>query len=325
MTPGVVILGLFAGGLLFSAFFSGSETGFYRASRLRMVLDARGGDWIARGLVWLANNPVLFVATTLIGNNLANYLISRSVVMASERVFTAGGVLVDVAASVVVSPFIFLYGELVPKYLFFHAPNRLLRAAGPLFLLCVLLFLPVVSVMWLFNRLLQYLVGEPPERTRLTLARNELQRMMDEGHAAGILFRAQRQLIHGMFALGNQPLTRFAVPVARLPVVRRHAPRNEMLRAARRFRASTVLLADGLMRDPGAYVRVADLYLSGDQGPAVILPLMAINFRETPIGALHRLQNENQSLARVVDDYGRTLGVLNDQTLVEQLLARSGT
>ncbi|HAY81283.1 MAG TPA: hemolysin protein, partial [Planctomycetaceae bacterium] len=34
---------LFLGGLLLSAFFSGSETGFYRVTRVRLVIDGIGG------------------------------------------------------------------------------------------------------------------------------------------------------------------------------------------------------------------------------------------------------------------------------------------
>ena len=65
---------IFLTGLLLSAFFSGAETGFYRVTRVRLLLDGLAGDPIARGLLWLTNNPALFVATALVGNNLANYL-----------------------------------------------------------------------------------------------------------------------------------------------------------------------------------------------------------------------------------------------------------
>ena len=60
-------------GMLLSAYFSGTETGFYRASRVRLLLDGLDGDLISRLLLMLTNNPTMFVATTLIGNNLANW------------------------------------------------------------------------------------------------------------------------------------------------------------------------------------------------------------------------------------------------------------
>ena len=40
---------LFLLGLLLSAFFSGSETGLYRVSRTRLVLDGLSGSHAARG------------------------------------------------------------------------------------------------------------------------------------------------------------------------------------------------------------------------------------------------------------------------------------
>ena len=82
MIWGILILLLL--GLLLSAFFSGSETGFYRVTRVRLVLDGRDGDFISRRLLWLTNNPSVFVATTLVGNNLANYLTSFAIVLASQ-------------------------------------------------------------------------------------------------------------------------------------------------------------------------------------------------------------------------------------------------
>ena len=42
---------LFIIGLSLSAFFSGSETGFYRVTRWRLVLESREGDAVARGLL----------------------------------------------------------------------------------------------------------------------------------------------------------------------------------------------------------------------------------------------------------------------------------
>ena len=81
---------LFLVGLFLSAFFSGTETGLYRVSRTRLVLDGLSGSRAARGIVWLLNHPAIFVATALVGNNLANYLTSLAVVMAGAAWFGSG-------------------------------------------------------------------------------------------------------------------------------------------------------------------------------------------------------------------------------------------
>ena len=75
------------GGAWPSAFFSGTETGFYRVAKVRLVMDAKSGGWVSKALLWIANHTSLIVATVLIGNNLANYLISLSLVLLSSRCF----------------------------------------------------------------------------------------------------------------------------------------------------------------------------------------------------------------------------------------------
>lgn len=73
-------------GVFLSAFFSGMETGFYRASRVRVVMAGLEGDRISQSLLKLINNPTWFVATALIGNNVANYLTSLSLVLLTAAI-----------------------------------------------------------------------------------------------------------------------------------------------------------------------------------------------------------------------------------------------
>jgi putative hemolysin len=118
-------------GLALSAFFSGSETGFYRVTRVRLVIDAVDGDRISRGLLALTNFPALFVATTMVGNNLANYMVSLGVVLLTKELTSSHADATELVATILFSPLVFVYGELLPKYLFYNAPNLLLRRCAP--------------------------------------------------------------------------------------------------------------------------------------------------------------------------------------------------
>ena len=100
---------LLISGVYLSAFFSGTETGFYRISRIRLALDAQVGDQRSRQLNWLVSHPSLFVATTLVGNNVANYLTSFSMVYLSHGLSVGHPVLI---ATIVLTPLGFVFGEL---------------------------------------------------------------------------------------------------------------------------------------------------------------------------------------------------------------------
>lgn len=113
-----------------SAFFSGCETGFFRATRVRLQVDAMSGDEIARGLIWLTNNAAVFVATTLVGNNFVNYLTSLAAVLGAAVVWPAHAELLVTLTPIALSPVGFVYGELLPKNLFFQAPRGKVGAGG---------------------------------------------------------------------------------------------------------------------------------------------------------------------------------------------------
>ncbi len=325
----IEILALAAVGLFLSAFFSGSETGFYRATRLRLVLDALGGDLIARGLLWLINRPSMFIATTLVGNNLANFLTSLAIVHGTAELLRAWGSLepaggnvlaAELIAPLVLAPVLFVYGELLPKNLFLQAPNRLLRRGGPLFLVFVVLFFPLTALLWALNKVLERIAGHSPEQVRLTLVGRELQRAFDEGHEAGILHPAQRGLAREIFAVAEEPVERLITPLGQLPRARSDMTKRQVLRLARRFRIAEVPVerVDESAELIG-YLRVIDLGLNPGDDVGPLRRLLAIPQATPHVAALMQLESADETLARVVDADGRTLGIITADQLREPL------
>jgi len=309
-------------GLVLSALFSGSETGFYRATRLRLVLDTIAGDRVSRGLLWLVNRPALFVATALVGNNMANYLVSLGVVIGAQQLVVGKGHAVELIAPLVLSPFLFVYGELLPKNLFLQAPNRLLRRAGPLLLGFTVLFLPLSALLWGLNRLLAAMIAEPPERVRRTLARRELRRVVVEGHEAGILRPVQVALADGILAAAGRPVRSLAVPLAQVPRARADMTRQQVLTLARRYRIALVCIeSPEKTGELAGYVRVIDLGLRGGETVEPCRPLLEIPASSTLLAALMQMQSRGESIARVVDEQGTTAGIVTAQSLREALLS----
>ena len=198
-------------GIFLSGFFSGSETGFYRASRVRIVIASLDGDRMSKALVKLINNPALFVATTLIGNNVANYVTSLAIVLMAREIQVSS--LGEMLAPILLSPLLFVYGELLPKNLFYQAPNFLLRLAAPLFLIFAIVFAPVAAVLWAMSWVLGWLLGQSPKKIRLTLARKELQEVFEEGLEAGILHPTQRHLAQSFFLVAARPVGEYCQPL----------------------------------------------------------------------------------------------------------------
>ena len=313
----LVILMLGGVGLFLSAFFSGSEIGFYRATRSRLVLEALDGDWIARQLLRLVNHPSWFVATTLVGNNVANYMTSLAIVMAVQN-WIGGGHISELLAPLILAPFLFVYGELLPKHLYLSAPNRLLRRGAGLFFFFLVLFAPVSLALWAFNRMLAKLVGESPEKIRLRLARRELQRLLEEGREAGILYASQQELAHAFFSKEKVTAERLAVPLRDMPRARVDMNADEVLRLAQRYRLPALPVENHGGRIDGC-ISLIDLSVLNRPWRDLVQPLPTVPSDSPLISVLAHIRNAHTELIGVVDEKGNPTGVVTMDRLRKHL------
>jgi putative hemolysin len=314
-------LALFVVALAMNSFFSGTETGFFRLSRLRLVMEAIGGDRMARTLLWFVNQPSVFVATALVGNNLANDLTSLSVVMATKEIWPGGGTLAAILPPLLITPLMFICGDLLPKNIFFNAPNRLMRRCTPLVVVSAVLFAPVTFVLWLLSLVLQLFTSEAPQELRLSLARRELNAMLVEGHEAGILRPVQRTLAQTMLAVGGQPVKNFASPAGRVIRVTTTMTRSDMLRIAQRHRRTMLPVEDPHQkRALVGFIRTIDLFLDGAEKEFAPEPFVELAENETFLSALGKLSVSKDALGHVVNAAGKTIGFVTGQELRLALL-----
>lgn len=326
-----VLLGMI--GLCLSAFFSGTETGFYRVSRIRVQLDAIEGHRLSQGLLQLINRPSLFIATILLGNNIANYLVSTAGVVFVQAAFAAAGDSAEILMTLVLTPFLFAYGEMFPKYVFMQTPERLLKRTLPLFFVFLILLLPVTLLIWLFNRGLSFLLGEKHNPLQLKLARRELIRRFDEGQECGLILPAQRQLTRNVFTVASQSILHYMTPIDAYPTVRLSTPPREMLDVAKRHELPEFPVFsdwnDGL---PVGYVRTIELALAlseaEDANPDVkavieapLRELIEIDDGHSPLNAMLLFQAGGESLALVVDEDDAILGLISEKRLMSVLFA----
>lgn len=309
---------ILAVGLAFSAFFSGSETGFYRVTRVRLVMDAKSGGWISQALLWLANHTSVVVATVLIGNNIANYLVSLGLLLAGQALLQGFDERFQTFFPVLMTPVLFIYGELLPKYLFYQVPYRLLRTTAPLMILCTLLFLPVSIIVIAFEALWNRLTGTSVAQSTMALERQDLQRALLEGQEAGVVQPIQREIAQNLFTFGIRPVRQFALPIRAIPLVERTAGRDEILGKAERMNQRLVGIVDGT-RLTGCYL-VSDLMLmSADKQPPVV-SICEVLATDSNIQVLTRMQALQCPLASVMDGTGKSIGIIPRERLTALLL-----
>lgn len=337
-----LLLGFF--GLLLSATFSGSETAFYRIPKVRLKLDAIENDPTAIKLLWFVNHPGQFVATILVGNNVANYAVSMATVLLVGILLPKSqGIFVEIASTLILAPFLFVYGEMFPKYLTLNAPNRFLRRLSPFIAFFYRLFLPITMVLYFVNSGIARLLGQSQELLQLTLGRQELAAVLDEGKETGILVDAQRRLADGVFEISHEFVQNWMTSRMSCPLITTDMKPRSVLEIARKHDLVEMPVFEKIILDmpetdsrfqheigdiPVGSVRVIDLELAirnrlDDQARQLLqlmqteLPIRStveIASRHSVLTAMILLQTLHSSFGCVIDEHRRCIGyVCSDQ------------
>lgn len=317
----MIILLLLASGIFLSAFFSGSETGFYRVTRVRLLMDSKSGSWIARSLLWLVERPSLVVATVLIGNNIANYLVSLGLVLASEELLQGMDDSLQTFVPVLATPLLFIYGELLPKYMYFNAPYFLSTRGAPLMVFCAALFLPLSILVLGLESLWQRVSGAVGTQSKLSLERQQLQQVMMEGQEAGILLPVQRELAQNLFTYGSRAIRQFVLPVRAIPVVSVEASREEARKLAARLKQDYIAIQNSEGGPLASCYSAADLSTFSSLNAVDRLPVLQVGKAEAAIQVLMKMQASNSPLAQVNDDNGKPVGFVLRERLTSLLMS----
>ena len=215
-------------GFLFSALFSGVETGSYMINRIRLRHREMERRSSAVVLARLLRNSHIFVFTVLIGNNIAIYLLSREVTaLYLGEGLSEGGVLfgiipwnAEMAATVTLMLPIFIFAEIGPKNLFRKKADILMYRLAGVMRLLVWIFYPFTWLLKQVFGLLTHGMGEEPGRELHRLSPEGLKEYFSAGAKEGVLSSYQSRMMDNVTSMHNVPVRTLMMPlkmVSRLP------------------------------------------------------------------------------------------------------------
>ena len=199
--------------VLINGIFVMSEMAVVSSRKARLQQLANLGDKRAAAALELAQNPTTFLSTVQIGITLVSVLLgavggpalSAPLAVLLQRWPAIGPYANTLALGIVVvliTSLTLVAGELVPKRLALHQPERVAAAiSGPMSAVSKL-FTPLV---WLLGRLTEFALkmlgikptNEPP------VTEEEIQLMIDQGTEAGVIEESEQDMVEGIFSLSD--------------------------------------------------------------------------------------------------------------------------
>jgi len=239
-------------GFLFSALFSGVETGSYMINRIRLRHRVRERRASAMVLSRLLRNSHIFVFTVLIGNNIALYLLSREVTgLYLGGSLEGGRVLLgfipwsaEMAATLTLMFPLFILAEVGPKNLFRKKADVLMyRLAGIMRLLVVLFYPFTWPLKKLFN-LLTRGMDEEPGRELHRLSPDGLKEYFSVGAKEGLISSQQNRMVDNATSMHSVPVRALMAPLKKIPCLPSDATVADFKRLASRRNSAYALLMD---------------------------------------------------------------------------------
>jgi CBS domain containing-hemolysin-like protein len=293
--------------LVGTAIFEGSESGFYSLSRLRIAAEAKQEKPIARLIERLFRNPAAHLITLLVGSNLCLEVLAHLTQAEIAKLSFLPPWGVEFVLTLLLTPLVFFFGQLLPKDLFRRRPRRLVGLAAPLLLVARVLFLPVVWPLEKISLFLEQLLGVRPRDFERALGRESAMEVMREGARAGVLAPRAQELALNVFEYRTLTLASVLVPWAEVDFVDADQEPAEVRRRIASSDCSRLPVVVSTPEGPRVvgYVHQLDLLADtldgGAEQPleAFVRPLLALPPELTVDRALARLRAGGQRIALV--------------------------
>jgi Mg2+/Co2+ transporter CorB len=313
--------------LLFSAFFSGSETALTAASHARLHQLEQEGSKAARRVNRLREQKERLIGSILLGNNLANILASALATQVFLKLFGDHGVLV---ATAVMTILVLVFAEVTPKTYAIATPEQTaLAVARPIHWLVVALG-PIMTAVEVVVTWSLRLIGVRVDQGMLVLsARDEIRGTIALRAKDGTMVKRERFMLGGILDLeevtveevmihrkamgvvnADDPKARILDQVADSPFTRLPVWRKDPDNIIGVLHSREVLRA---LRDHKGAVEELDIL-------ALAVPPWFVPETTSLKEQLDAFRARRAHFALVVDEYGALMGLVTLEDILEEIV-----
>lgn len=304
-----------------TGFYAGTETGMISLNKPRLRHLAENGNKRAQRILHWAQRQDTFIATTLIGTNLA--IVSATAIITAVGIELLGPYRGSLAATVVSTVIVIIAAEVLPKAIFRQYANRLMMALAGLFHASTVILLPPSYIFAFIAKLIFRLLNIAPPPKKSGVGKEELRLILQAGQEEGEFTADEHEMITQVFDMDNTRTREVMVPLIEAEMAPEDMAIGEFLAMARRTGFSRFpVYRDRVDRITGL-ITVYDVIfapaltgtVAGMMHPAHFVPELK------PADELLRdMQKLRLNAAVVVDEFGGAVGFVTMELLLEEIV-----
>mgnify|MGYP001035840289 CR=1 FL=1 len=321
--------------LLFSAFFSGMEIAFVSSNKIHIEIEKKQSGFLSNLLKKITAKPSKFIATMLIGNNIAlvvyglymgdvlvdwfaQYLSTDSTLL--HYLFNELSLLTQTIISTLV---ILVTAEFLPKVFFQIYANSLLKLlALPAYIFYLLFSVFSGFVIWISDFVLKTFFKTKGDEVQLAFTKVELGNYISEqmeSVEADDEVDSEIIIFQNALEFSEVKAREAMVPRTELTAIEIHDSIKNLSTLFTQTGHSKIVVFKNSIDDILGYVHAFDLFKNPKSIKSMLMPVEFVPETMLAKDILNVLTKKRKSLAVVLDEYGGTSGILTVEDIVEEL------
>lgn len=316
--------------ILLSAFFSGMEIAFVSANKLRLELDKQSEPFTSRILKFVTANGGQYIATMLVGNNIALVIYGIAFAGILEPVlkdFIQSESIVLLLQTLISTFIILMFSEFLPKTLFRLFPNTFLNIFSVPLAFFYVVFYPISRFsIGIANILLRRVlktklsaVNKNPIFSRIDL--DEFVRESDSNNIEQLekSVETEIKLFKNALDFSKVKLREIMVPRPEIEMLEMGTSISELRQKFVETGYSRILIFKENSDNIIGYVHSSVLFHNPQSFEPFIKKVLIVPETMPANKLLSTFIQEHRSIAIVVDEFGGTSGMVTSEDILEEI------
>jgi len=319
---------IIVGTLLLSAFFSGMEIAFVSSNKLRLELDKKQSAFPAGILDLFVKKPSHYIATMLVGNNIALVVYGITMAKLLEPLFTPylqSDFSILILQTIVSTVIILITAEFIPKTIFSLNPNTLLMVFALPVLIFYIVFYPITQlIVWLSNTFLKTILKSNIQDNEAAsyfgkIDLNNL--LMESGEESETEQEGDNEmkLFQNALEFSNVKIRDCMVPRPEIIALEANSTIQEARNTMIETGLSKLVIYNETIDDILGYIHIKDFFKSPIDLKSIIRELSIVPETMPANKLLRVFIQEHKSTAIVVDEFGGISGLVTIEDVIEEI------
>jgi CBS domain containing-hemolysin-like protein len=299
------------------------EIAYVSANKIHIEIEKKQKGFLATLLKRITRRPSKFIATMLVGNNIA--LVVYGFFMGSLLVhyIPIGGVWQILVHTIISTIVILLTAEFLPKVFFQIYANKLLKAfVLPAYLFYLLFAFISEFVIWISDLVLKVFFKTEGDAVQLSFSKLELGNYISEQIESieeTDEIDSEIQIFQNALEFSEVKAREVMIPRTEVVAVELHTTPKELVTLFTDTGLSKILVYKENIDNILGYVRSFELFKKPTLLKKVLMPVVFVPETMLAKDVLNILSKKRKSIAVVIDEYGGTSGIITVEDIIEEL------